>query len=565
MKMKTTLSVLFATGLVSGAHAGYYKGNQVVDGEVIVKFKSQQALKSLNSLKSVNAVRDMNVAFAPMAVVKLAGKSDLETMLVNLNDMEGVEYAEPNYVLSIAGFQETILDKIANFESADPRAPRDPEFSKLWGLYNDGNNEPGGSGRQSVAGADINAFQAWDLTRGSNDVTIAVIDTGIDYSHPDLVDNMWVNSGEIAGNGIDDDGNGFIDDVYGYDFANNDGDPRDGHSHGTHCAGTIGATHNNSLGVAGVMANVKMMGIKFLTDSGSGSTDNAIKSIDYATKMNVDLMSNSWGGGGFSQALMDSISAANDAGILFVAAAGNSSTNNDSKPHYPSNYQVDNVISVAAHNSSDDLASFSCYGKRTVHVAAPGRNILSTVKNGGYEVYSGTSMATPHVSGVLGLLLAKEGRSDVKEIRERLMKTSVYVASYKNKTISEGRVNAYNLLAGIEPDRPAKPNPNAWQTARMRDVFETAHPYTNNHSQSYSISQQGAKYLRVKFEKIDTEAGYDFVIIKDANGTIVEKISGSHENYASEYVETDSLTIEFTTDRSQTRWGVLASEFEYQM
>jgi subtilisin family serine protease len=447
-------------------------------------------------------------------------------------------------------------------------APRDPEFSKLWGLINTGSNEPvrgGMSGAQGVAGADINALQAWEITKGSQQVVIAVIDTGIDHRHPDLAANMWINAGEIPGNGIDDDGNGFIDDVYGYDFANNDGDPMDGHSHGTHCAGTIGAVHDNGQGVAGVMANVKMMGIKFLTDSGSGSTANAIKSIDYATQMNVDLMSNSWGGGGFSQALMDSIVAAKNAGILFVAAAGNSSTNNDSKPHYPSNYEVDNVISVAAHGHDDQLAKFSCFGKKTVHVAAPGKNILSTVKNGGYDVYSGTSMATPHVSGILGLLLSHEGRSDVKQVRERLMATSVYSAGYKNKLVSEGRANAYNLLTNTMPARPSKPSDSAWQTSRLRDVFESAHPYADNANVSYTVSQAGAKYVRVVFEKIDLEAGYDVIRVKNSRGEVVETISGAKEAYATEYVEGESLTLEFVSDRSVNRWGYKASEFQYQL
>ena len=179
---------------------------------------------------------------------------------------------------------------------------------------------------------------------------------------------------------------------------NNDGDPMDGHSHGTHCAGTIGAVHDNEIGVSGVMADVSIVAIKFLTDRGSGTTANAVKAIQYATKLNVDLMSNSWGGGGFSQALYDAIEEASEAGIVFTAAAGISRSNNDQRPHYPSNYQIPNVISVAAHTAQDTLASFSCYGEKTVHVAAPGHKILSTTKKGGYAVYSGTSMATPHVS-----------------------------------------------------------------------------------------------------------------------------------------------------------------------
>lgn len=561
MNFSKPLSWVLASGVLATipvVNAADYKGNPVVAGELIVKLKSAKSLSSLKSLKSLSSVEDMKVSFATLALVKVQDKADLESVMQSLNANPEVEYAEPNYQVSVVDFKK----EDSNF------APRDPEFSKLWGLINTGSNEPvrgGMSGAQGKAGADVNALQAWEMTKGSQSVVIAVIDTGIDHRHPDLAANMWVNSGEVAGNGVDDDNNGFIDDVYGYDFANNDGDPMDGHSHGTHCAGTIGAVHDNGQGVAGVMANVKMMGIKFLTDSGSGSTANAIKSIDYATQMNVDLMSNSWGGGGFSQALKDSIEAAKNAGILFVAAAGNSSTDNDSKPHYPSNYEVDNVVSVAAHGHNDELASFSCYGKRTVHVAAPGKNILSTVKNGGYDVYSGTSMATPHVSGVLGLLLAHEGRSDVKQVRERLMATSVYVNTYRKKLISEGRANAYNLLTNTMPARPARPADAAWQTTRMRDVFESAHPYADGATVSYTVTQPGAKYVRVVFEKLDLEAGYDVIKVKNAQGEVVETISGAKENYASEYVEGESLTLEFVSDRSVNRWGYKASEFQYQL
>ena len=248
-----------------------------------------------------------------------------------------------------------------------------------------------------------------------------MIDTGIDYNHEDLKANSWTNEAEANGKpGVDDDNNGLVDDVHGYDFANKDGDPLDGHGHGTHVSGTIGAIHDNGIGVAGVMADVTMVAVKFLSDAGSGTTADAVLAIDYATSLGVDVMSNSWGGGGRSEALFDAIKRANEKGIIFTAAAGNSSSDNDQSPHYPSNYEVDNVISVAAHTNGDGLASFSSYGRRTVHVAAPGHKILSTVANNSYDVYSGTSMATPHVSGVLGLLLSKEGNLTVAEVKERL-------------------------------------------------------------------------------------------------------------------------------------------------
>jgi subtilisin family serine protease len=407
-----------------------------------------------------------------------------------------------------------------------------------------------------VAGADINAEKAWTITKGSKNVVIAIIDTGIDYNHADLKDNIWVNTKEIAGNNIDDDANGYIDDIHGWNAYAKNGNPMDGNSHGSHCAGTIGAKHGNGVGVAGVMDNVSMMAVKFLSDEGSGNLADAVIAIDYATKMNVDIMSNSWGGGGFSQALEDSIKAAKNKGILFVAAAGNDGTNNDAAPHYPSNYQLDNVISVAAHTNQDSLASFSCFGKRTVHVAAPGHNILSTVPGNSYKVFSGTSMATPHISGVLGLLMASEGRQDVEAVRERLMATSVPGAAYRKTTVAGGRVDAYNFLTNTRIPHQG-PDDGAWTSEALSEVFETTHPYANNAKISKTYNFPGAKYVKLVIEKYETEPNYDFVILKDAKGTVIEKISGSGSNYETDYAETESITVEFTSDSSEARFGAV--------
>ncbi|ATH07288.1 hypothetical protein BIY24_04855 [Halobacteriovorax marinus] len=538
-----------------------------VPGEMIVKMKAGSEKSAFTSFKSLGVELDRTIDLTneTLFVVKFDETKSMKSMTTLLADNPNIEYAEPNFIYEIVKPVSTfnINPYIASplTVQSDAYTPIDPKFGQLWGLANTGSNDP--TGAAGVAGADIDVMKAWSLTQGDKRVRIAVIDTGIDYNHPDLKDQMWTNLAELNGEeGVDDDGNGYVDDIHGYDFANNDGDPRDGHSHGTHCAGTIGASHND-IGVAGVMADVEFVAIKFLADNGSGSTEGAIKSIDYATKMNVDIMSNSWGGGGRSQALEDAIQRAADKGIVFTAAAGNSSTDNDSRPHYPSNYDVKNVISVAATTSSDSLASFSCYGRNTVHIAAPGHNILSTVKNGGYASYSGTSMATPHVSGAIGLLIAQNGRMDVEELRNRLMATSEPLSSLRGKTINAGRLNAYNLLTNTIPVRNM-PNPSEWETVSLDEVWESEHPYGHNITESRTYNFPGAKFIRLRVRKLDLEKGYDVLEVSDSSRAIAEKVSGTKEDYTSEYVEGETMTVTFKSDRSVSKWGFVIDSVDVQ-
>jgi subtilisin family serine protease len=343
-----------------------------------------------------------------------------------------------------------------DFVIAPAAIPNDPSFGSLWGLHNTG--QSGG-----LVDADIDAPAAWETTTGSRSVVIAVIDTGVDYGHRDLAANAWRNPGEIAGDGLDNDGNGFVDDVYGWDFANRDADPMDDNGHGTHVAGTIGAVGGNGTGVVGVNWQVSIMALKFLTGSGSGSTSGAIGAINYATRMkrdfgvNVVATNNSWGGGGVSSSLRDAIAGGGRAGILFVAAAGNDGTNNDVTPHYPSNYVDDAVISVAAIDRSNRLASFSNFGATSVDVAAPGASITSTLPGNRYGSYSGTSMATPHVAGVVGLLAAANPAATAAEIRTAILSTTTPVAALAGRMTTGGLVNAAAAVAAILPTAPVDP------------------------------------------------------------------------------------------------------------
>lgn len=399
--------------------------------KLIVKLKPGVNPKSVSffSQKSVQDVKDLKVSFGSFYSVKTTGLS--QKSLDALANDPAIEYVEES--------QTYTVNPIVNKETI-----QDARFDDQWGFKNTGRNS-GGWWSRGKAGEDINAEGVWKMTRGRKEVKIAVIDTGVDYTHSDLAANMWVNEAEKNGiDGVDDDGNGYVDDVYGYDFANDDGDPMDGHGHGTHCAGNIGALHNRS-GIRGVMNNVKMVSIKFLSDSGRGETEHAIKSIDYAVKVGVDLMSNSWGGGAFSQALLDSIQAAHDAGIVFVAAAGNSRADNDARPTYPANYEVDNVITVGAHDGSGKRSSFSNYGKKTVHIFAPGSSIISTVPGDRYQSMSGTSMACPIAAGAIGLLMSENPNLTPLEIRERVIATAVDNGELGNFT-PVGRMDAERLL-----------------------------------------------------------------------------------------------------------------------
>ena len=315
----------------------------------------------------------------------------------------------------------------------------------------------------------INAREAWDTTTGSSSVVVAVLDTGIDYTHDDLITNIWSNPGETAANSIDDDGNGYIDDVYGIDTYNHDSNPMEDHYHGTHVAGTIGAVGNNGLGVVGVAWSVKLLGCKFLSSSGSGSTAGAIECLNYINSLkndgvNIVASNNSWGGGGQSSALADAIAESRDRGIVFVAAAGNNGTNNDTSAYYPSGYDVANVVSVAAIDSNGALASFSNYGATTVDLGAPGVNILSTYPGDLYASLDGTSMAAPHVAGAIALLAANDPTSTYSERIAAILSSTRLLDSLAGKCATGGTLDVNSALLGVTPTPTPTPTSTATAT-----------------------------------------------------------------------------------------------------
>lgn len=329
------------------------QGHPYREGELIVRFGSGVSASAVDAAHEALGSRVIAEAKGVKGLqkVRLGKGVTVKDALKRYGAASGVMYAQPNYLHRISAM------------------PDDPRLPDLWGMNNEG--QTGGT-----EDADIDAPEAWDIQTGSDQVIVAVIDTGVDYRHPDLADNMWVNEGEIPDNGIDDDGNGYVDDVYGYDFFNYDSDPLDDHSHGTHCSGTIGAVADNGIGVAGVAWDVRIMALKFLSADGWGDTWGAVDCIYYADMMGADIMSNSWGGGPWEQVLYDAI-ASTDA--LFVAAAGNDSSDTDAWPNYPSGYELPNVLSVGATDHNDQIAWFSNWGAETVDVFAPGEEVLSTI------------------------------------------------------------------------------------------------------------------------------------------------------------------------------------------
>lgn len=361
-----------------------------------------------------------------LELVDLPPGLSAEQAIARLSRRPGVSYAEKNWILSAQATSD------------------DPYFTDgtLWGMG-------GGFGSNAAAGA-------WASGKlGSDTVYVGIIDEGYQYDHPDLIANAGVNPGEVAGNGIDDDGNGYVDDVYGWNFDRNNNQINTSQDdHGTHVAGTIGAQGGNGVGVAGVNWNVSLLNAKFLGNRG-GTTANAIKAVDYFTDLkerhglNIVATNNSWGGGGFSQSLKDAIDRAGAQGILFIAAAGNDGRNNDSTTSYPSGYSSNNIISVASITSGGALSSFSNYGVTSVDLGAPGSSIMSTLPGGSYGSYSGTSMATPHVTGAAALLKAIYPQATAAQIKQALLTGTSATTSLSGKTLTGGRLNVQGAIDAL--------------------------------------------------------------------------------------------------------------------
>ena len=409
-----------------------FGGRQAVANEVLVKFHESATTESIAQIQLDGDI-ESHEELGGIGVHLFRSRSkDVATLVEEFKSRGDVAYAEPNYILH-----------------AD-LTPNDTSFGSLYGLRNTGQVIGGQAG---TPGADIGATLAWDISTGSRANVVAVVDTGIDYNHPDLAANVWsaptsftvtIGSNTItcaAGS-------------HGFNAINNTCNPLDDNNHGTHCAGTIGAVGNNGVGVAGVNWTASIMGAKFLSSGGSGTTANAINAIEFTIQAkqifganaNVRVLSNSWGGGGFSQALLDQINRANTHDMLFTAAAGNNASNNETTAFYPANYNAPNVVAVAATDNRDQLASFSNFGATTVDLGAPGVSILSTVIGNSYSFFSGTSMATPHVSGAAALVLSSCPQLDTAALKSNLLSNVDPISALAGRTLTGGRLNVDSAI-----------------------------------------------------------------------------------------------------------------------
>jgi subtilisin family serine protease len=348
--------------------------------------------------------------------------------------------------------------------------PNDPDIQSLYGLER------------------IEAFRAWDATTGSKAVTVAVVDTGIDLGHPDLVENLWTNSGEVPDDGIDNDGNGFVDDIHGFDFIERDGTPQDDNEHGTHVAGTIGARGNNGLAVVGVSHHVSLQAVRVLDAQGEGSLDDVVSGVLYAVENGAKVINMSLGSSEPSSVEIAAMRRAQLAGALVITASGNEGVNNDTYPSFPASYPLSNIIAVGASDEADEITDFSNYGRSKVDLVAPGAGVLSTIPGGGTEFFDGTSMAAPHVTGVAALILALKPTFRHADLRQLILGHVTSRSSLSSVVATGGRLNAADSVEAAMLHTPLQ-TPNA--PAQLTNLIIQLRRAQNKKSYSIKVATRG--------------------------------------------------------------------------
>lgn len=383
-----------------------------VEGEILVKFKKHvqnDAAVKRQTLDTMNVNVVKHLPLNDIYLVKVSGAESVGSAINRLKGHPDIEHAEPNYKKYLMAI-----------------TPNDPLFSLQWALQK------------------IHSTEAWQLEQGERSIVIAIADSGIDLTHQDLKANLWFNTGENCNNGIDDDGDGYIDDCYGINTITGSGNPMDDEGHGTHVSGIAGAVGNNGIGISGVNWRVSLMALKFIGSDGYGTLADELEAVEFARQKGVEVFNMSFGSNSYSDIEKQAISDAND--MLFVACACNDATNNDRFPCYPASFDLPNLISVAASDQNDNLASFSNYGRNSVSVAAPGVSIESTYLGNTYQSLNGTSMSAPFVSGLAALILARNPGLSVAQLKDRILRTADVIPALQGKTLTGGRINAYRAL-----------------------------------------------------------------------------------------------------------------------
>ncbi len=441
----TARSFLIAFGVVMTMSASFIfsdvakaqsAGPEFVPGEIIVKLKgSAKTMKSQAFIGKAVSEQSMTLKGSwsglNMHHFKLGSDAEMKNKIAELQADPDVEYAEPNYILRLSPGQAGSEGSMSMEEARNTVGA-----SSTYGAL-------------AQTGAPIQLANAWSAeTAGKTPPIVAIIDTGVDYNHEIFTGSgaVWTNTREISGNGIDDDSNGYVDDVRGWNFVANSNAPLDDDNHGTHVAGIVLGSTQDILAFPLAAAKIRIMPLKFLDGMGVGTTSDAVKAIYYAVNNGASVINNSWGGGGYSNSLVDAVAYAYSKRVVFVAAAGNSSLNNDVTPTYPASYSIPGIISVAATTDADGLASYSNYGAATVHLGSPGSSIWSSLPNQSYGRSSGTSMATPFVAGIAAMMVRENPLLSAYQVKELIMQSTQSIASLQTKTVTKGRLNAYNSV-----------------------------------------------------------------------------------------------------------------------
>ncbi len=529
------------TLLVSAA--SFAAPHAAVNGEYLIRMKGE--LRSNSRLSDLHrslgvSVRTPFKTFSQFQVVAIPAERRLNeaSIVASYRQSSLIEYIEPNYLYHTS--------QVANETDSAREYPLDPEYAQQWGLRN------------------IDALGAWGVSNSLTRPVVAVIDTGVDYTHPDLAANAWKNPGESgtytdaqgnlkdrATDGIDNDGNGFIDDVQGWNFHDNSNDPNDNMGHGSHCAGIIAGAHNG-VGIMGVAPTAQIMAVKFLGAGGDGTLENGILATEYAMIMKANVLSNSWGGDGYSKAFAEVISEVTKRGILYVAAAGNEHNHNDTEPTYPASYPIKGVVSVGATDETDSETVFTNWGTKSVHLTAPGFHIYSAFKEGEYKLMSGTSMACPHVAGAAALLWSNEPGLSNFQVAERLVSSVDHRYALQGRYSSGGRLNVLNLLQNKSTPL-VESDPEGWKFYAFR--AESPHPYPSLANIKSLVSHQGAKQIKLHFKLLQTAEQMDGIILRDSRKKTRETLNRNQGSLWSRPVEGSEIEVNLRSDSANQSFG----------